>query len=373
LIADGTQYRADATHVSLLGGVVIVVARWSSPAPLARASSLPAKARPCGASLRCEDAVISVIVPVKDGGDDLRRCLDGIARQRVDDQVETLVVDSGSTDGSRELARSRGARVLVVEAEGFLHGATRNLAAGQARGELLVFTTQDAYPVEEDWLERLCAPLRAEQEVAGVYGRQIPHADAAPPERFFLDFLYPPSPRLQQVSGPAELSLRTTLFSNVNSAIRRSFWERFPFADDLFFAEDQDWSRRVLLAGYAIQYEPEAAVRHSHAYTLTTAFKRFFDSGASAERGYLAGGSTSSAVLRREALRYAREELAWLTRTGQRRWIPYAATYELGKFLGVQLGARHRRLPLWLKRRCSFFPAYWEHQAQLESTAPTAR
>jgi rhamnosyltransferase len=229
---------------------------------------------------------------------------------------------------------------------------------------VLVFTTQDAYAADEHWLERLCAPLRDDNELAGVYGRQIPHEDASPPERFFLDFLYGPDPRVQRAADPSELSLHTTLFSNVNSAIKRSIWERFRFADDLFFAEDQDWSRRVLLAGHAIRYEPEAAVRHSHAYTLASAFKRFFDTGASAERGFLAGGSASAKVLRREARRYAREELGWLVRTGRRRWIPYAAVYELGKFAGVQLGARHRRLPLWLKQRCSFFPAYWEYEAR---------
>jgi rhamnosyltransferase len=314
--------------------------------------------------------VISVIIPVKDGGDDLRRCLDGIVRQRTDEEVETLIVDSGSTDGSPELAQSQGARVLEVQASGFRHGATRNLAAAQARGELLVFTTQDAYAADEHWLERLCAPLRVDEDVAGVYGRQIPNPDASPPERFFLEFLYGPSPRVQRARDPADLSLLTTLFSNVNSAIRHSFWERFPFADDMFFAEDQDWSRRVLLAGHAIRYEPDAAVHHSHAYTLTTAFRRFFDTGASAERGFLAGPA-SSTVLRGEALRYAREELAWLARTDRRRWIPYAAVYELGKFAGLQLGARHRRLPLWLKRRCSFYPAYWEHEAKLEREAAT--
>lgn len=314
--------------------------------------------------------MISVLIPVKDGGDALRRCLDGVARQRTDEEVETLVVDSGSTDGSAELAQSTGARVLEVQASGFRHGASRNFAAAEARGELLVFTTQDAYAADEHWLERLCAPLRADEDVSGVYGRQLPNPDASPPERFFLEFLYGPSPRVQRARDRADLSLLTTLFSNVNSAIRRSFWERFPFADDLFFAEDQDWSRRVLLAGYAIRYEPDAAVHHSHAYTLTTAFKRFFDTGASAERGFLSGPA-SSAVLRGEAFRYAREELAWLARTGRRRWIPYAATYELGKFAGLQLGARHRRLPLWLKRRCSFYPGYWEHQAKLEREAAT--
>jgi glycosyltransferase involved in cell wall biosynthesis len=309
--------------------------------------------------------MISVIIPVKDGGDALRRCLDGIAGQRTDEEVETLVVDSGSTDGSVELAQAQGARVIEVPASGFRHGATRNLGAAQARGEVLVFTTQDAYALDEFWLERLCAPFRTEDDVAGAYGRQVPHADAAPPERFFLEFLYGPSPRVQRVRDDADLSLLTTLFSNVNSAIRRSLWESFPFADEMFFAEDQDWSRRVLLAGYAIRYEPEAAVRHSHTYTLTAAFKRFFDTGASAERGFLAG-SASSSVLRGEAFRYAREELAWLARTDRRRWIPYAAVYELAKFLGLQFGARHRRLPLWLKRRFSFYPAYWVEQANAE-------
>jgi rhamnosyltransferase len=306
--------------------------------------------------------MLSVIIPVKDGGDDLRRCLDSIAAQQVAETVELLVVDSGSRDGSRELAQSRGAQVVEVGASEFLHGATRNIAAEQAKGEVLVFTSQDAYAADEHWLAQIAGAVRNDKNLAGVYGRQIPHAGASPPERFFLDFLYGPDPRIQRAAGPAELSLKTTLFSNVNSAIRRDVWEQFPFADDIFFAEDQDWARRVLLAGYTIAYEPRAAVRHSHSYTIAAAFKRFFDTGASADRGFLAGGSSSSSALRREALRYAREEVAWLARTGRRRWIPYAAVYELAKFVGVQLGARHRRLPVWAKQRLSFYPDYWQRR-----------
>ena len=40
---------------------------------------------------------------------------------------------------------------------------------------------------------------------------------------------------------------------------------------------------------------------------------------------------------------------------GQRRWIPYAAVYELAKFAGLQLGLRHDRLPRSLKRRLSSY------------------
>lgn len=297
--------------------------------------------------------MISVVLLVKDGGEDLRRCLEGIRRQHVDGDVETIVVDSGSQDESMAVARALGAQVHEIGTGEFRHGATRNLGAERSRGDVLVFTSQDAYADRDDWLERLTAPLKEDDDLAGVYGRQVPHPDATPPERFFLDFLYGPDRREQRADRADALSMRTTLFSNVNSAIRRELWERFPFADDIDFAEDQDWARRVLLAGYRIRYEPEAVVRHSHAYTIRTAFKRFFDSGTSAERGYLAGGRPAARVLLQEAARYGRDELHWLWTTGQRRWVPYTAAYELAKFAGLQLGAHHRRLPSWLKGRLS--------------------
>ena len=303
--------------------------------------------------------MISVVIPVKNGGDDLRRCLDGIAAQELDEEVEVVVVDSGSTDGSVELARARGAVVHRIPAHEFSHGASRNRGARLAKGELLVFVSQDAYALDERWLERLSAPLRDEPSVAGVYGRQLPHAGARPPERYFLDFLYGAQPRRQRVAGPHELTMDTTLFSNVNAAMPRVMWERFPFVEDIVMSEDQDWSRRVLLAGFTVVYEPAAVVRHSHNYTLGEAFRRFFDSGASADRAYLAGERESVRALRAAAIRYARGELAWMWGTGQRRWIPYAMVYETVKMVGLLLGANHKRLPLAAKRRLSALPGFW--------------
>ncbi len=305
--------------------------------------------------------MISVVVPVKDGGDDLRRCLDGIAAQDTGgEEVEVVVVDSGSTDGSAERAEAWGARVHRIPPQEFNHGATRNLAASLARGDVLVFTSQDAHAEGPHWLARLVAPLRAREDVAGTYGRQVAHPGAKPPERFFLDFVYGPRGRLQRAAGPHDLSMETTLFSNVGSAIRRDVFARSGgFAGDIIMSEDQEWARRVLLDGWALAYVPDAVVRHSHPYTVAAAFRRFFDSGVSAERAYLAGERPSQDVLRRQAVRYAREEVAWLARTGRARWLPYAAVYELAKFAGLQLGARHRALPLGLKRRLSAVPAYW--------------
>jgi GT2 family glycosyltransferase len=299
--------------------------------------------------------VISVVIPVKDGGADLVRCLEAVARQRIEEEVEVVVVDSGSRDGSAERAEGLGARVHSIPPREFHHGRTRNLGAGLARGDLLVFTSQDACAATDSWLDELTAHLRSEGTVAGVYGRQLPHESATPPERYFLEFLYGSEPRVQRLERQGELSFEVTLFSNVNSAIPRRVWEDYPFADDVVMSEDQEWSRRVLLAGLDVVYEPKAAVYHSHAYTVGGAMRRFFDSGVSAERSYVAG-DMSKAALWTAAARYARGEVSWLWTTGQRRWIPYAAVYELAKFTGLQLGRRHRLLPAAIKSRLSQYP-----------------
>jgi rhamnosyltransferase len=301
---------------------------------------------------------ISIVIPVKNGGEGLRTCLRAISTQRTDD-FEIIVVDSGSTDDTPELARSFGARVCHIPPHEFNHGATRNLGAQLAQGEILVFTVDDAVPLRDDWLERLTAPLRNGSGIVATYSRQIPRADAVPPERYFLGFLYGLEPRIQQARGQSDLSMDATLFSNCGSAMTRSIWERFQFTDDIIVSEDQEWSSRVLASGYAIAYVPEAEIRHSHKYTIVTAFKHFFDSGVSAERAYLAGGKRSARVLRHNSLRYGIGQLTWLWRTRQRRWIPYSMAYDIAKFAGLQVGRRYRLLPVWLRRRCSHLPIYW--------------
>jgi rhamnosyltransferase len=278
----------------------------------------------------------------------------------MDDEVEVVIVDSGSTDGSADRARELGARVHEIPAEDFVHGATRNLAARLSRGDVLVFTTQDAEAADEVWLANLVGALEGER-VAGSYGRQLPHDDATPPERFFLEFMYGETPRVQRLASVDDLTYEHTLFSNVNSAIPRAIWAEHPFRDDVTMSEDQEWSRRMLLAGYSIAYEPRAAVRHSHTYTVTEAFRRFYASGASADQAYMAGDA-SRAALRRAMARYAAGELEWLWREGHRRWIPYAVVYELAKVAGLQIGIRHRYLPESVRRILAGEPEPASHE-----------
>jgi rhamnosyltransferase len=295
--------------------------------------------------------VISVLIPVKDGGTTVLRVVEAVQRQAIDDELEVIVVDSGSTDGSPDAIRRLGANVHEIPPESFSHGGTRNLLWRLGQGDVAVFLTDDAEPADERWLASLVDALRSTPGAAAAYGRQVARDDASPSEQYFLDFLYGPEPRVQRAAGADELTLRTTLLSNVNAAYHRSALEEFPFAESLRWAEDQDFARRALLAGKSIVYEPRAVVLHSHAYTIRTAFNRFFDSGMGADRTYLSGGRAARRELGSSAYRYAAGELRWLWEEGRAAEIPYAIVYELSKLAGMELGIHHRLLPEGIKSR----------------------
>lgn len=303
--------------------------------------------------------MISVVIPVKNGGERIRACLEAIRAQDVDDEVEIVVVDSGSTDGTQEVARSFGARVHEIPSSEFNHGETRNLGARLSRGGIVVYTVDDALPEGSRWLDRLTKPLRERPHVAGAYARQIAYENAPPHQAFYIEHRYGPEPRTQSATGANDLSVANVLFSNVSSAIRRPVLDELPFASDIVIAEDLEWCTRVLLAGHEIAYTPDAVVRHSHEYTLGDTVKRYFDQGAAAERSFMASERTARSSVRAEGLRFVRQELRWMWRSGHRAAIPVALAHEAARFTGFQLGVHHRRVPRWMRSRISRTAVYW--------------
>ena len=217
--------------------------------------------------------MISVVIPVKDGGADLVRCLEAIAstdRRRGGGRRRRLGLHA---TGAPARARALGARVHAIPPSEFHHGRTRNLGAELARGDMLVFTSQDAYG-RATWLARLTASLRPTTRSPACTDASFPTRTRPRPSGTSSTSSTAPSHGCSASRSEEELAFESTLFSNVNSAIPKRVWEAFPFADDIVMSEDQEWSRRVLLAGHAIVYEPAAAVHHSHAYSLASAMRR---------------------------------------------------------------------------------------------------
>jgi rhamnosyltransferase len=301
----------------------------------------------------CPMKTVSILIPTKNAGGDFQDTLEAIYAQKYPGEFEVIIVDSGSIDNTLAIAENYSTKVHRIKPEDFSHGKTRNLAASLATSDYLVFLTQDAVPATDRWLSNLIRNFK-DSKVAGVYGRQIPRKGTKPMECFFLNTWYPLS-RMVKGAGRGKLDMSTIFFSNANSAIRKEIWEKYPFDNTLIMSEDQEWAKKVLLAGYKIIYDPEAAVYHSHNYSLKTVFRRYFDSGVSLNQ--FAGKEYSSFTS--EGLAYTKDEMRFLITHGYIKWLPYTILYDLAKFFGVSLGKREKYLPLALKRRLSLHSYYW--------------
>lgn len=215
----------------------------------------------------------SVVVLTLNAGPGFDATLDAIFAQKTGWGFEVVVLDSGSTDGTPERARARGAAVHHVPAsEGFDHGATRDLGLSLAGGEYAALLVQDAVPLDDRWLAAMVEALEGDPLVAGVYGRQIPRPGSGPLARVLVENA-PTSGlerRVQHAGGPDHYRAlppagrrQLALFDNVSSCLRRSVWEEIPFGRT-GFGEDLGWGARAVARGHKLVYEPRSAVVHSH-------------------------------------------------------------------------------------------------------------
>ena len=216
---------------------------------------------------------VSVALPVLNGGALLDEVLTAVRAQKVDADVEIVVIDSGSSDGSREIARSHGADVHEIERSEFSHGGTRNLLMERSSGDHVAFLTQDATPAHDRWLAALLQGFERADDVGLVYGPYVPRPDAPHWVRRELTEFFGPEPGLargERAFGP------DTFYSSANGALSRAAWTEVPFRP-VSYAEDQLLATDMLAAGWSKAYEPGAAVLHSHHYGPAEVFGRLFD------------------------------------------------------------------------------------------------
>ena len=215
------------------------------------------------------DTQIGVVIRTLNESELLGRCLDTLRAQQGAFQLDVVVVDSGSTDGTVDIAREHGARVIEIAPADFDYSTALNVGIEEARGELVVLLSAHAIPLDDLWLSRMTAPF-ADAQVAGVTGGQVPWPGAPWWEVVRLRRAFGDGRRAWSRGNSDGL-----MFSNAASCIRRGAWRDEPFT--LPAAEDLDWAQRMVAAGRAIVYEPAATVYHSHDESPRAQARRMID------------------------------------------------------------------------------------------------
>jgi glycosyltransferase involved in cell wall biosynthesis len=307
----------------------------------------------------------TVAIPVRNGGTGLAEVLAAVARQRVPGEVELLICDSGSTDGSAELARRAGARLLEIAPPQFSHGGTRNLLMQHARARHVAFLTQDAVPADDLWLSRLLAGFAVADGVGLVFGPYAPRPGASPTvtrelTEWFASFAPDGRPRVDRLDPPERaLPPRTLLgprgfFTDANGCVARDAWERVPFRE-IAYAEDQALAVDMLRAGFAKVYVPDARVVHSHEYSTWGWLQRSFDESRALHAVYGWRAPVSPRNVARNVWGSVGADRRWAAAGGRDSLsgLARSASHHLARAVGAALGARADRLPVSLRRRLS--------------------
>lgn len=210
----------------------------------------------------------SIIIPAYNAEKTLEKCLAALREQSFGD-FETIVVDDGSKDSTKKIAKSFK-EVKLLEQANAGPATARNNGATQAKGEIIVFLDSDCV-AEKNWLEEMLAPLE-NNEIAGVQGTyknkqkeliarfthlEIEKRHSKMAKQEFIDFM-----------GSYSAAYRKKIFEEM-----KGFDTSFPMAS----GEDTDLSFRLSKAGYKMVFNQHAAVYHFHPISLPRYLKvKFF-------------------------------------------------------------------------------------------------
>ncbi len=283
------------------------------------------------------------------------RLLEGVRHQSVQD-VEVILVDSGSTDATTSIAVQYGATVVHIPPVEFTFGRSLNLGLGAATRDLVVIASAHVYPVYPDWLERMLEPF-TDPQVTLTYGRQCGDETSMFSERQILSRWFPPVSVTNQ-SHP--------FCNNANVALRRSIWTSHPFDETLTGLEDLAWAKEVQADGYAISYVAEAEVVHVHRETPNSVLNRFRREGMAFKRIYpeahfslydFARNVLSSIWF--DLLHASRERQFWHSLAG-------IFWFRLNQFWGTYQGYRHSGLLTPDLRQTFYYHVGWEKTAPVK-------
>jgi len=211
--------------------------------------------------------MISIVIRAKNEKEYIGEVLTAVLAQDDQEEFEIIVIDSGSTDGTKELVRGFPVGLTEIPPERFSFGSALNLGVVLAHGRIIVNLSAHCTPTTHAWLRHLVEPLRSDPRLVATYGRQEPRKGVNPFEESGLHLAF-----------PADLSRRPgALFSNANCAVWRTALLNNPFDEKLTFSEDLVW--RMQFKPDRILYVPEASVYHSHPINFKYWAQRFETDG----------------------------------------------------------------------------------------------
>nr|WP_113867706.1 glycosyltransferase [Brenneria salicis]NMN92135.1 rhamnosyltransferase [Brenneria salicis ATCC 15712 = DSM 30166]RLM29821.1 rhamnosyltransferase [Brenneria salicis ATCC 15712 = DSM 30166] len=271
------------------------------------------------------------------------------------------IVDSESSDSTREDAEQNDFNVIKIHKKDFNHGGTRNMVLdlSEENDAIVIFLTQDAILNRTDALEKIVGVF-FDPQIAIAYGRQLPHLDANPLAAHARYFNYKKESYTSDLSSKKILGIKTVFTSNSFAAYRLSILKALGgFPTNTILSEDMYLAAKAVSAGYKIAYVADSEVRHSHNYTPVEEFKRYFDIGVFHHDHSWIGDQFGG--VGGEGMKFIFSEIKYLS-NGNLLWIPRALIHNFLKILGYKLGQQYTKIPESLVVKMSMHKGFWKRK-----------
>ncbi|MBD7910217.1 glycosyltransferase [Clostridium cibarium] len=222
---------------------------------------------------------LSVICPLYKGEQYIEKLTKSLNEQKKVQIKEILyIVTEVEGDNSIEKLKKKNARYIVISPSVFSHSLTREKAAYNAKGDIVVFISQDIEIKDDMWLYKLTKDI--DKGICDAsFSKQI--CENRTIERYTRMKNYPDKSRIVSKEDVKKLGIMAYFFSDAASAIKKSTFVELEGYDgkDLLTNEDMYIAYKLINNGFKIKYCADAEVIHSHKYTYKSLFKRYFDQG----------------------------------------------------------------------------------------------
>ena len=208
----------------------------------------------------------SIIIRTLNEALHLEALLHSIAAQQTSGlNHEVILVDSGSTDGTLEIAQRHGCHIHHINREEFSFGSSLNIGCEAAKGEILVIVSGHCHPTDDYWLQRLCQPI-LDGKADYTYGRQVGGPQSHFSESCIFAKYYPEQSSQQQAGF---------FCNNANAAISQDTWAAYKFDETLTGLEDMELAQRLINNNGKVSYVAQASVIHHHNESWAQVERRF--------------------------------------------------------------------------------------------------
>lgn len=301
-------------------------------------------------------SLISIIIPTYNAENYLRELLEKLKIQSIKD-FELIIIDSTSKDMTVEISKQYTDHIIIIPQSEFDHGGTRAKAAKMAKGDIIVYLTQDALPADSYTIENIVKVFN-DKNIGAAYGRQLSYENTNLFGKHLREFNYTDKSYVRDRNDIEKYGIKTAFLSDSFAAYRKSALEKIGwFKDGLILGEDTYAGAKMILNNYKLAYVAEAKVYHSHSYTVWQEFKRYFDIGVfhKCESWILQHCGKAEG----EGMKYIKSEANYLFKNDAWYLLPEFFVRNGMKYFGYKLGQKYEKLPKWVIKKISMHHKWW--------------